>query len=329
MSAGVVLVFRPLVKRIVRRFVPDSRFWRWAELVGSQAVLDAFESFDPGRGVELRMFVHVSIFLAIDDWQGRNEFKKSVWCWGVTMSAAVALEQIPAPAQSETRLRAYHRSDDELRTLWRRVFAFVVRRIGNRHDAEDVTQDVFEKVLCTFREGNITSYSLTAARHTLITRRRRDALRRREDVDEPGVTSAAPRDEYERSDLRGELRAMLATLEPCFRDVIAPLADGATYADIAAELGIPNGDRHVTDSSGAAGVASEDAEGDAMNAVWCPKTNGKPRRWPSGVVRYRGRVVWPDDGQRQDIAVPEAHCTDEHTARAYVLKVQRGIDAFV
>jgi integrase len=62
-------------------------------------------------------------------------------------------------------------------------------------------------------------------------------------------------------------------------------------------------------------------------SIWSPKdSNGAPRRWPSGAVRYRGKVTWPD-GKRQDVAVLEAHCTDEDTARAYVKQVQKELDA--
>ena len=52
---------------------------------------------------------------------------------------------------------------------------------------------------------------------------------------------------------------------------------------------------------------------------------GKPaRRWPSGRVRYRGKVTWPD-GKRQDVAVLEAHCADEEHAAQYVAHVQEQI----
>ncbi len=62
-------------------------------------------------------------------------------------------------------------------------------------------------------------------------------------------------------------------------------------------------------------------------SIWAPKDkHGAPRRWPSGAIRYRGKVIWPD-GKRQDVAVLEAHCTDEDAARAYVKQVQKELDA--
>src|SRR5258707_1136894 len=65
----------------------------------------------------------------------------------------------------------------------------------------------------------------------------------------------------------------------------------------------------------------------SAGSIWSPKDkSGAPRRWPSGAVRYRGKVTWPD-GRRQDVAVLEAHCTNEDTARAYVKQVQKELDA--
>jgi hypothetical protein len=62
-------------------------------------------------------------------------------------------------------------------------------------------------------------------------------------------------------------------------------------------------------------------------SLWHPKDrHGTPRRWPSGAIRYRGKVKWPD-GRQQDVAVPEAHCVDQDAAHAYVKQVQHELDA--
>ena len=62
-------------------------------------------------------------------------------------------------------------------------------------------------------------------------------------------------------------------------------------------------------------------------SVWAPPDkNGAPRRWPSGAIRYRGKVTWPD-GHRQDFAIPEEHCGSEKDATKHVAKVQRELDA--
>ena len=60
-----------------------------------------------------------------------------------------------------------------------------------------------------------------------------------------------------------------------------------------------------------------------IGTVWYVKDeSGKPaRRWPSGRVRYRGKVTWPD-GKRQDVAVPEAHCRTDDTANEHIKGLQ-------
>ncbi len=55
------------------------------------------------------------------------------------------------------------------------------------------------------------------------------------------------------------------------------------------------------------------------------RKTGKPLRWPSGRVRYRGKVRWPD-GTRPRRSVPEKHCTTEKAAREYLQHVQEQID---
>jgi integrase len=61
-------------------------------------------------------------------------------------------------------------------------------------------------------------------------------------------------------------------------------------------------------------------------SIWYPKTKtGAPRRWPSGRVRYRGKVAWPD-GTRQDFAVEEINCASEEIAAERVAEIQAEID---
>lgn len=69
-------------------------------------------------------------------------------------------------------------------------------------------------------------------------------------------------------------------------------------------------------------AASEPKRG----STWAPKDKaGNPRRWPSGLIRYRGKVIWPD-GKRQDIGVPEKDCRTEKAADAYVARIQAQVD---
>jgi len=56
--------------------------------------------------------------------------------------------------------------------------------------------------------------------------------------------------------------------------------------------------------------------------------NGTPRRLaPSGAIRYRGKVTWPDGHRQGTSPCSRPHCTDEDTARAYVKQVQKELDA--
>ena len=66
----------------------------------------------------------------------------------------------------------------------------------------------------------------------------------------------------------------------------------------------------------------------AKGSVWFPKhpKTKEPRRWPSGRVRYRGKVTWPD-GHRQDVRVLEQHCADEEHAAEYIAHVQEQLTA--
>lgn len=56
-----------------------------------------------------------------------------------------------------------------------------------------------------------------------------------------------------------------------------------------------------------------------------PKKDGVPLRWPSGRIRYRARLKWPD-GSRPGKQVPEEYCYSEERAREYVRACQEEID---
>ena len=59
--------------------------------------------------------------------------------------------------------------------------------------------------------------------------------------------------------------------------------------------------------------------------VWFDKRAGRDR-WPSGRIRYRAKVTWPD-GKRQDVAIEEAHCASEATATARAEAIQASLTA--
>lgn len=52
-----------------------------------------------------------------------------------------------------------------------------------------------------------------------------------------------------------------------------------------------------------------------------PAGGTAPRCWPSGRIRWRGKVTWPD-GHRQDVEVLEEYCDSKEHATEYVKAVQ-------
>ena len=137
---------------------------------------------------------------------------------------------------------------DELVTRYRRrVYAICYRYFGNAADAEDATQEAFVALL---RRG--ASYSGTAAFSTwmyrVTTNACNDLARRRARrpqvvaVPEAIADVADPTDLLEQRELRAELTAALATLDPEHREAVL-LHDvaGVPYADIAARDGVAVG----------------------------------------------------------------------------------------
>lgn len=136
------------------------------------------------------------------------------------------------------------------------VYSLVVRMLGQREAAEDVTQEAFVAAwqhLATFRGGSFRSWLFTIAAN-----RARDELRRR--GRRPSVSLDAARDDPDRADLdppdrgpspegvaeQAELRAALETalreLPDDWREVVV-LSDihGLDYAEIAQATGVAVG----------------------------------------------------------------------------------------
>ena len=123
-------------------------------------------------------------------------------------------------------------AEDELFLAWRpRLLRFCVRLLGDAHDAEEVVQDVFTRVL---EHG--ARYDLRRDPQLLLytmARNRCLDLRRRQRRQEPGPTPepAAPGH-------TPELRAAMAALPDAEREVILlTLQEGLTYQDVARILG--------------------------------------------------------------------------------------------
>ena len=131
-----------------------------------------------------------------------------------------------------------------------RVFRLAYRLTGNRHDAEDLTQDVFVRVfraLPTFTPGNFEAWL-----HRITTNLFLDGARRRQRIrfdalgDDAGDrlpdSSAGPDERYELTTLEGEVRDALMALRPEFRAAVV-LCDieGLPYDEVADALGIKLG----------------------------------------------------------------------------------------
>ena len=131
-----------------------------------------------------------------------------------------------------------------------RVFRLAYRLTGNRHDAEDLTQDVFVRVfrsLHRFQPGTFEGWL-----HRITTNLFLDMVRRRQRIRFDGLAEGSaerlpsawptPSEALADADLDHDVAAALAALPPDFR-VAVVLCDieGLTYEEIAATLGIKLG----------------------------------------------------------------------------------------
>jgi RNA polymerase sigma-70 factor (ECF subfamily) len=130
-----------------------------------------------------------------------------------------------------------------------RVYRLAYRLTGNRHDAEDLTQEVFVRVfrsLSTYTPGTFAGWL-----HRITTNLFLDMVRRRarirfdalpEDTERLPGTSPSPEQVYADTHLDPQIQAALDALSPEFR-VAVVLCDieGLTYEEIAATLGIKLG----------------------------------------------------------------------------------------
>src|SRR3954468_6526819 len=131
-----------------------------------------------------------------------------------------------------------------------RVFRLAYRLTGNKHDADDLTQDVFVRVfryLSTYTPGNFEGWL-----HRITTNLFLDQVRRRqrirfdalaEDADDRLVgREPTPAQVFDDRTLDGDVRTALDALAPDFRPAVV-LCDieGLSYEDFAATLGISLG----------------------------------------------------------------------------------------
>lgn len=111
--------------------------------------------------------------------------------------------------------------DDE---VWR-VYAFIAYRVKSRHDAEDLTQQTFEKALKAWssfdpERASAGTWLTSIARNLVVDHYRRDRSDRLEHDPELLEQIEAPEDEG-RFGLDPDLEAALATLSERDREIIA------------------------------------------------------------------------------------------------------------
>jgi RNA polymerase sigma-70 factor (ECF subfamily) len=152
-------------------------------------------------------------------------------------------------ADDAALVRRCLRNDAEaVRTLVDRfqaeVYGLCVRLLGHRHDAEDVTQEVFLRIFRSLRRWDrsrplrpwIMGIAVNRCRTWMAQR-----VRRPEPVDylHETVTGPAPDDSTE---LLAEIRAAVAALRPDYRTVFVLFHEqGQPYEEIAAVLDRPVG----------------------------------------------------------------------------------------
>jgi RNA polymerase sigma-70 factor (ECF subfamily) len=139
--------------------------------------------------------------------------------------------------------------DDVVRDHSARVYRLAYRLTGNRHDAEDLTQEVFVRVfrsLSSYTPGTFEGWL-----HRITTNLFLDTVRRKarirfealpDDAERLASKERGPAQVYDDTHLDGDIQRALDALPPDFRAAVV-LCDleGLSYEEIAATLGIKIG----------------------------------------------------------------------------------------
>jgi RNA polymerase sigma-70 factor (ECF subfamily) len=139
--------------------------------------------------------------------------------------------------------------DEVVRDHSARVYRLAYRLTGNRHDAEDLTQEVFVRVfrsLSSYTPGTFEGWL-----HRITTNLFLDMVRRRarirfdalpDDAERIPGRELSPQQAYDDAHFDGDVQAALDALPPDFRAAVV-LCDleGLSYEEIADALGIKIG----------------------------------------------------------------------------------------
>jgi RNA polymerase sigma factor (sigma-70 family) len=165
--------------------------------------------------------------------------------------------------------------EEVVRTHSARVYRLAYRLTGDRHDAEDLTQEVFVRVfrsLSTYAPGTFEGWL-----HRITTNLFLDQARRKSRIRFEGLADDAaerlpgreptPAQAYFDTHLDGDIEAALAALPPEFRAAVV-LCDieGLSYEEIAATLGVKLGTVRSRIHRGRAQLRTALAHRDPRNA---------------------------------------------------------------
>ena len=161
---------------------------------------------------------------------------------------------MPEPVDDALLVRRLDEGDtDALRLLYERyggiVFGMTYRVLGDRHAAEECTQDVFVSVWRTAgsyepARARVSTWLLTIARNRAIDATRRRATRPVVLNEDVWTTERAPdtADIVSQSDEAIRVAAAMAELPDAQRDAISlAYFDGLSHAEIAERLDVPIG----------------------------------------------------------------------------------------
>ncbi|GAA4991585.1 hypothetical protein GCM10023225_30160 [Kineococcus glutinatus] len=169
---------------------------------------------------------------------------------GVVAAESAETADAAAPAQPVAEAWVPPTWEEVVRDHSARVYRLAYRLTGNRHDAEDLTQEVFVRVfrsLSSYAPGTFEGWL-----HRITTNLFLDQVRRKQrirfdalaDDSAERLPSAEPGPEraYEHRNLDDDVQTALDSLPPDFRAAVV-LCDieGLSYEEIAATLGVKLG----------------------------------------------------------------------------------------